>query len=459
MMRSRHRGRGAGAATIVAIFAASAVVVAAGLGPAPAGAIPWDMGGAIPPSATPAPTRPDPLCLQSYADAPPRGGPRLRFGIGPDLAGEAGTAQTTPVVPQNRAKRDAALLRLKGHRGLTVRLNRLFESDGRTGIRRFARMARHYRRLAIDVELQVRYHPTAAENGDMKRWLSFVRTVVRTFGPMPNVTGLQIANEVNLAISPNTSDGAFTDAKLALVKGVIAAKRLSEKLGYGQLKIGFNYAWRFDPVSDAAFWSTIGRLGGRSFRRDTDWVGIDTYPGTFVPPQPVIVNIGDAFLESVAQVRDCYMPLAGFGRRTPLRIEETGWPTGPGRSEQMQDAALKAIVLTANAYRGTYGITDFRWFDLRDNNSHGPNFQSYFGLLRDDYSPKPAFATYRRLIARYGASRRRRPRLGRLVPAARPDADPCLARHESGLRGDDRNRTGVDGFAGRCVATPPRRRG
>ncbi len=25
-------------------------------------------------------------------------------------------------------------------------------------------------------------------------------------------------------------------------------------------------------------------------------------------------------------------------------------------------------------------------------------------------------------------------------------------------RGDDRNRTGVDGFAGRCVATPPRRR-
>src|ERR1035438_8361779 len=26
-------------------------------------------------------------------------------------------------------------------------------------------------------------------------------------------------------------------------------------------------------------------------------------------------------------------------------------------------------------------------------------------------------------------------------------------------RGDDRNRTGVNGFAGRCVATPPRRQG
>jgi hypothetical protein len=35
------------------------------------------------------------------------------------------------------------------------------------------------------------------------------------------------------------------------------------------------------------------------------------------------------------------------------------------------------------------------------------------------------------------------PRAGRATP--------------SRLRGDDRNRTGVDGFAGRCVATPPRR--
>jgi hypothetical protein len=39
--------------------------------------------------------------------------------------------------------------------------------------------------------------------------------------------------------------------------------------------------------------------------------------------------------------------------------------------------------------------------------------------------------------------------LGDLLQAAFPCND----------RGDDRNRTGVDGFAGRCVATPPRRRG
>lgn len=58
---------------------------------------------------------------------------------------------------------------------------------------------------------------------------------------------------------------------------------------------------------------------------------------------------------------------------------------------------------TALAYRGVYDITSFNWFGLRDNNSHGPNFQSFFGLLRDDYSAKPAFDAYRKLIARFGA--------------------------------------------------------
>ena len=46
-------------------LAAALVALAA---PAPAFAFPWDAGGAIPPSATPAPARPDPLCTESYAN-------------------------------------------------------------------------------------------------------------------------------------------------------------------------------------------------------------------------------------------------------------------------------------------------------------------------------------------------------------------------------------------------------
>ena len=96
------------------------------------------------------------------------------------------------------------------------------------------------------------------------------------------------------------------------------------------------------------------------------------------------------------------MPLAGFGRRQPIHLEELGYPTGPGRTEEAQAVALDAFVRTLNRYRGTYGITNVNWFGLRDNNSAGPDFQSFFGLLRDDYSAKPAFAVYRKVIRELG---------------------------------------------------------
>ena len=224
--------------------AAAAAVVAASLGAAAsAPAIPWDAPGAIPPADTPAPTLPDPECAQSYADDEPSSDlPRLRFGVGPRLAGEAGAGQVTPTVPENKKLRDEALLRLKGRGHLSVRLNRLFMEDGAAGIREFRRMARHYDSLGIDVTLQVRYHPTPEQNGDIGAWLDYVRKVVRSFGPIEHVTALQITNEVNLKISPNTSDGAYENAIEALARGVPTAKHEATKRDYDQLTVGFNYA-------------------------------------------------------------------------------------------------------------------------------------------------------------------------------------------------------------------------
>jgi hypothetical protein len=132
--------------------AALATVVAAGACAAPATAVPWDRGGAIAPSQTPAPSRPDPECRESYANDRPAPGPRLRFGIGPRLAGESGTGQTVPTVPEQVAKRDTALRQLRGARFLAVRLNRLFMEDGRAGIRRFKRLARRFARMGLEVE-------------------------------------------------------------------------------------------------------------------------------------------------------------------------------------------------------------------------------------------------------------------------------------------------------------------
>ncbi len=244
--------------------------------------MPWDQPGAVPPALTPPAETPDPACAQSYADDAPKRGPRLEFGIGPRLAGEAGATQTTPVVGEDKRLRDRALLELKGDAPLRVRLNRLFQADGKAGIAEFRRMTRHYASLGIDVELQVRYHPLPEQNGDIAAWLDYVRRVVRAFGPINHVVGLQITNEVNLSSSPNTSDGAYRDAVQALAQGVVAAKREARRRGFDQLTTGFNYAWRFGD-GDADFWRAVGAAGGKALRKATDWVGIDAYPGTFVP--------------------------------------------------------------------------------------------------------------------------------------------------------------------------------
>jgi hypothetical protein len=92
------------------------------------------------------------------------------------------------------------------------------------------------------------------------------------------------------------------------------------------------------------------------------------------------------------------MPIASLPPSIPIHVEENGWPTGPGRSEESQVAAMREMVHSVNDFRGTYNVSDYRWFDLRDHRTSSANFQHHYGLLRDDYTPKPGFAAYRDLI-------------------------------------------------------------
>jgi hypothetical protein len=64
---------------------------------------------------------------------------------------------------------------------------------------------------------------------------------------------------------------------------------------------------------------------------------------------------------------------------------------------------LVQIVDTIRSAAKTFGVTDYRWFNLRDNLSSTPAFGETSGLLTDTYERKPAFLAYRRLIQRFGA--------------------------------------------------------
>ena len=60
------------------------------------------------------------------------------------------------------------------------------------------------------------------------------------------------------------------------------------------------------------------------------------------------------------------------------------------------------MIRAVHRHRGTFNVAQLNWFSLRDSDSSAPSFQQQWGLLRDDYEPKPAFAAYRRLIERLG---------------------------------------------------------
>jgi hypothetical protein len=87
-------------------------------------------------------------------------------------------------------------------------------------------------------------------------------------------------------------------------------------------------------------------------------------------------------------------------------VTENGYVTNLGRTEASQRRALVSTVASVHRWSGTLGVTDYRWFNLRDNVTGGPGLFDSVGLLRDDYSPKPSYRAYRKAIRSYGSRTR-----------------------------------------------------
>jgi len=98
------------------------------------------------------------------------------------------------------------------------------------------------------------------------------------------------------------------------------------------------------------------------------------------------------------------MPLGGLGNHVKLWITENGYATNLGHTEAQQAQDLTSTVDDVYRYSSTFGVTDYRYFNLRDNVPDGTDLFDDVGLLRSDYTQKPAFSTYRNAIATYGTA-------------------------------------------------------
>jgi hypothetical protein len=208
-----------------------------------------------------------------------------------------------------------------------------------------------------------------------------------------------VTNEVNLTFSPDSSDGSYERSRDALIQGVIAAQDEKRRRGLRQLEIGFNWAYRSTPDEERAFWEYLRDHGGPAFVKALDWIALDVYPGTFFPPVNTPGGERDALVNAMSALRECFTPVAGIPPSVPLHIEENGFPTSePTRTYARQAQIAENMIRTFSEYSGNYNVHDYRWFNLRDGDSTSPNFQQQYGIMRDDYTPKPAFDVYAGLV-------------------------------------------------------------
>jgi hypothetical protein len=320
----------------------------------------------------------------------------MRFGMYP--GGVAGQLGPTPAAPKPDVpeKQLAALADLRPPNGpFVVHLYRSYlsdENDAREETE-VQKLVERYTEAGYLVEFVVRYR----RDDDVDGYVRFLRGLVDRFAANPRVVGLQVANEVNFTVSPDSSDGAYSGAKDALIQGVIAAKDEARRRGYDQLEVGFNWVYRLDPQTEDEFWGHLRDNGGPAFVGSLDWIGLDAYPGTFFPPAATPDQMGPSMIDALDTLRS-YSGGAGIPCSVPIHVAENGYPTGIGRSYETQKAALETMVGTVAEHRAEYNVTDYRWFDLRDADSSSQNFQQHYGLTEDDYTPKPAYSSWKRLI-------------------------------------------------------------
>lgn len=337
---------------------------------------------------------------------PPDDAPALTFGIYP--GGGAGSVADKPAArPEDAGARTAALQQLRGgNRPFRVHLYTAYtgnqEADAATARWMDDEIA-GYVAAGTEVELVIRYKPVISDTAAAVRgFADAARATVRRYGGVPGFTSLQVTNEANLTGAPDASDGAFAGAADALMQGVVDAKDETRRTGYTHVRVGFNWASDGRPAASRDFWAALGR-GGTAFRDAVDWVGLDAYPGTWYPELPLTGLLpqltGTALEDAMRTLRFCLMPVAGLGLKVPIHVSENGFPTGPGRSDATQAAALEAMVRSVHRLRGVLNVTHYNWFDLRDSRSTDPNVESQYGLMRDDYTAKPAFWRYRDLVA------------------------------------------------------------
>ncbi|MES9683459.1 hypothetical protein CN514_02890 [Bacillus sp. AFS001701] len=187
----------------------------------------------------------------------------------------------------------------------------------------------------------------------------------------------------------------------ALVQGVLTVKEEIEKSNL-PIKIGFGSV----PEGEKAvphFWENLMKIGGDEFIQSIDYVGHNFYVDVF--EEPLTIEEVAVSVENILRKFRETLDRNGFPSTLPIHITENGWPTGKNpfiqikRSYEQQSIVLEVIIRTVYSLRQELNITHYEFFGLRDADSSKDDLFHQFGIMKDDYTIKPAYLTFQKLIS------------------------------------------------------------
>jgi polysaccharide biosynthesis protein PslG len=219
---------------------------------------------------------------------------------------------------------------------------------------------------------------------DVEEWYRFVRALSSAMRRHRNVVSYEIYNEENVRMWWDGTREAYEDALRRGTDAVEAGNPDADVILGGMVY----------PDVD---WIEAVCEGGRSGRR-VDVIPFHAYPETWTPENVTVENyLGKQFASGFVSSAD-----AACGRKR-LSINETGYATLPGRTEEDQArwwirAAATFLAQPRIDHLGIYEIKDLR--PDREAIGDAPNY--HLGITYTDRRRKLAFTTLQRLVSLLG---------------------------------------------------------
>ncbi|MCH3964473.1 MAG: hypothetical protein LKE46_09355 [Clostridium sp.] len=137
-------------------------------------------------------------------------------------------------------------------------------------------------------------------------------------------------------------------------------------------------------------------------------MGHNFYVDVFEDHQMDLKEITLSVEHKLRNLREKSLVTTGIPTSVPIRVTENGWPTGKNpvanmkRTYERQTEVLETVVRTIYNLRQELNISHYELFGLRDADSSKDDLFHQYGIMRDDYSPKPAYDTFKKLIYELG---------------------------------------------------------